>query len=95
MIFEASSWFKLQFDLLLFTMKEWITRQDGLEKLELVDTPEPSDLNDGDVLVKINCVSLNYRDTEGSSLGLVLYLRTKCSLLLTSMLWYLWIPSQR
>ncbi|EHK47840.1 hypothetical protein TRIATDRAFT_81154 [Trichoderma atroviride IMI 206040] len=45
-------------------MKQWITRQDGLEKLELVDTPEPSDLDDGDVLVKINCVSLNYRDTE-------------------------------
>ncbi|KAJ2999388.1 hypothetical protein NUW58_g2 [Xylaria curta] len=46
------------------TMKQWVTNQDGLDKLRLVDTPEPSQLNEGEVLVKIHCVSLNFRDTE-------------------------------
>ncbi|KAI0020820.1 hypothetical protein F4780DRAFT_770581 [Xylariomycetidae sp. FL0641] len=46
------------------TMKQWITNQDGLDKLQLVDAPEPSELKDGEVLVKINRVSLNFRDTE-------------------------------
>lgn len=36
-----------------------------------MDAPDPSDLNDGNVLVKINCASLSYRDTEGLSLDLV------------------------
>ena len=44
--------------------KQWTTAQDGLEKLKLgdVDVPAPKD---GQVLVKIHAVSLNYRDTEG------------------------------
>ncbi|KAF2160465.1 hypothetical protein M409DRAFT_70431 [Zasmidium cellare ATCC 36951] len=44
-------------------MKQWQTGQDGLDKLTLTTAkiPEPTD---GEVLVKINAVSLNYRDTE-------------------------------
>lgn len=44
--------------------KQWTTVQDGLEKLEFTegDVPTPKD---GEVLVRINAVSLNYRDTEG------------------------------
>ncbi|KAH9894711.1 oxidoreductase [Xylariomycetidae sp. FL2044] len=45
-------------------MKQWITHQDGLENLQLVDANEPDQLKDGEVLVKINRVSLNFRDTE-------------------------------
>ncbi|KAI2641027.1 hypothetical protein GGS21DRAFT_537536 [Xylaria nigripes] len=45
-------------------MKQWITNQSGLDQLRLVDAPEPSELNEGEVLVKIHSVSLNYRDTE-------------------------------
>ncbi|KAJ1330869.1 NADPH:quinone reductase [Microdochium nivale] len=46
-------------------MKQWTTKQDGLDKLKLVhDAPEPVELKDGEVLVKINQVALNYRDTE-------------------------------
>ncbi|KAI0405831.1 hypothetical protein F4802DRAFT_606597 [Xylaria palmicola] len=45
-------------------MKQWVSSQDGLDKLRLVDAPEPSGLKEGEVLVKIRTVSLNYRDTE-------------------------------
>ncbi|KAH6657066.1 oxidoreductase [Truncatella angustata] len=47
-------------------MKQWITNQDGLENLKLVDAPAPDEtrLKEGEVLVKISRVSLNYRDTE-------------------------------
>lgn len=45
-------------------MKRWVTAQDGINKLkqEEVDTPYPKD---GEVLVKIGSVSLNFRDLEG------------------------------
>jgi hypothetical protein len=45
-------------------IKQWVTAQDGLDKLRLTTSsmPEPKD---GEVLVKVNAVSLNYRDTEG------------------------------
>lgn len=46
-------------------MKQWVTNQNGLDKLRLVDVLEPSELKKGEVLVKINSVSLNFRDTEG------------------------------
>ncbi|KAL0578312.1 hypothetical protein V5O48_003689 [Marasmius crinis-equi] len=45
-------------------MKQWVTDQNGLEKLRLVDVSPPEELKEGEVLVKINCVSLNFRDTE-------------------------------
>lgn len=48
-------------------MKQWVTKADGLDKLRLVDVPEPSELKEGEVLVKIHSVSLNFRDTEGKS----------------------------
>lgn len=46
-------------------MKEWVTNQDGLDKLQLTEVPAPDRLGDDEVLVKINVVSLNYRDIEG------------------------------
>ncbi|KAK8034061.1 hypothetical protein PG993_009056 [Apiospora rasikravindrae] len=46
-------------------MKQWVTNQDGLENIRLVqDAPMPEGLKEGEVLVKVNRVSLNYRDTE-------------------------------
>ncbi|KAK5630456.1 hypothetical protein RRF57_006171 [Xylaria bambusicola] len=45
-------------------MKQWVTNQDGLDKLQFVDVPEPSELKESEVLVQIQSVSLNYRDTE-------------------------------
>lgn len=51
-------------------IRQWTTKQDGLENLQLgtASMPEPKE---GEVLVKINCVSLNYRDTEGLSFELL------------------------
>jgi hypothetical protein len=46
--------------------KQWTTGLDGLENLQLREAELPS-LKDGEVLVKISAVSLNYRDTEGAS----------------------------
>jgi NADPH:quinone reductase-like Zn-dependent oxidoreductase len=45
-------------------MKQWTTALDGVDKLQMneVDVPSPGD---GEVLVKIHAVSLNYRDNEG------------------------------
>ncbi|KAH7034562.1 chaperonin 10-like protein [Microdochium trichocladiopsis] len=48
------------------TMKQWTTKQDGLNKMQFGNAPAPSadSLKDGEVLVKVNQVALNYRDTE-------------------------------
>ena len=45
-------------------MQQWVTGQDGIKNLtlETASLPQP---DEGEVLVKINAVSLNYRDTEG------------------------------
>lgn len=45
-------------------LKQWVSTQDGLGSLTLeeVHIPKPGD---DEVLVKINAVSLNFRDTEG------------------------------
>ncbi|KAF2767752.1 NAD(P)-binding protein [Teratosphaeria nubilosa] len=45
------------------TIKQWTTAQDGLDNLKFTTAPKPAP-KDGEVLVKINVVSLNYRDTE-------------------------------
>lgn len=45
-------------------MKQWTTALDGLDKLELGEVDMPT-VRDGEVLVKIHAVSMNYRDTEG------------------------------
>lgn len=44
--------------------RQWTTKQDGMENLEMREVDLPA-LGEGDVLVKIAAVSLNYRDTEG------------------------------
>ncbi|KAF4985205.1 hypothetical protein FDECE_16734 [Fusarium decemcellulare] len=43
--------------------KQWTTGQDGLDNLEFTEG-EVAEPKDGEVLVKIHAVSLNYRDTE-------------------------------
>jgi len=49
-------------------MKQWVTGQDGVKKIRLEDTKASTeaDLKDGEVLVKVGHVSLNYRDIEGT-----------------------------
>lgn len=44
--------------------KQWTTAQDGVDKLKMEEVGVP-EVKDGEVLVKIAAVSLNYRDTEG------------------------------
>lgn len=44
--------------------RQWQTRQDGLDKIYQTSGPVPNP-GDGEVLVRIKTVSLNYRDTEG------------------------------
>ena len=43
---------------------QWETAQDGLDNLHLAEAPMPEP-GTNEVLVRINTVSLNYRDTEG------------------------------
>lgn len=44
--------------------QQWQTLQDGIENLTRASAPMPSP-GEGEVLVKIKTVALNYRDTEG------------------------------
>ncbi|KXL41558.1 hypothetical protein M433DRAFT_157309 [Acidomyces richmondensis BFW] len=44
-------------------MKQWVTAQDGIDNLVLKDVERPIP-KEGEVLVKIHTVSLNFRDTE-------------------------------
>jgi NADPH:quinone reductase-like Zn-dependent oxidoreductase len=48
-------------------IKQWVTGQDGLDKLRMEETERPTPGED-EVLVEIHSVSLNYRDTEGMSI---------------------------
>jgi NADPH:quinone reductase-like Zn-dependent oxidoreductase len=47
-------------------IQQWKSGQDGLDKLymEEADLPTPGE---DEVLIEIHSVSLNYRDTEGTS----------------------------
>lgn len=47
-------------------MKQWTTGLDGIDKLQMEEADVPSP-GEGEVLVKIHAVSLNYRDKEGES----------------------------
>jgi NADPH:quinone reductase-like Zn-dependent oxidoreductase len=47
-------------------IKQWVTSQDGLDKLRMEETERPTPGQD-EVLVEIHSVSLNYRDTEGTT----------------------------
>lgn len=44
--------------------KQWTTDQNGLDKLQPTEANVPKP-KDGEVLVKVLAVALNYRDTEG------------------------------
>ena len=46
--------------------EQWVTAQDGLDKLRLIKTSLPK-LGPNEVLVKVHSVALNYRDIEGMS----------------------------
>jgi NADPH:quinone reductase-like Zn-dependent oxidoreductase len=48
------------------TFRKWVTSMEGVDKLELKtdDLPTPGE---GEVLVKVHAVSVNYRDIEGLS----------------------------
>lgn len=46
-------------------IKQWVTGQDGLDKLRMEEAGLPTP-GDDEVLVEVHSVSLNYRDTEGS-----------------------------
>lgn len=46
--------------------RRWQTRQDGLDKIFQSTGPVPVP-GEGEVLVRVKAVSLNYRDTEGNT----------------------------
>lgn len=46
------------------TNKQWVSKLDGVAKLEMVEGEMPVP-KDGEVLVKIHAVGINYRDIEG------------------------------
>ncbi|KAI0548025.1 putative alcohol dehydrogenase [Xylaria curta] len=45
-------------------MKQWTTLMDGIDNLKLEISPDPVELKEDEVLVKISCVSLNNRDLQ-------------------------------
>jgi NADPH:quinone reductase-like Zn-dependent oxidoreductase len=45
-------------------MKQWTTLMDGINSLKLDTVPQPVELEDGEVLVKIDRVALNHRDAK-------------------------------
>lgn len=51
------------------TLKQWTTGLNGLKNLKCKEATLPRDIKEGEVLVKINTVSLNYRDIEGEDLS--------------------------
>jgi NADPH:quinone reductase-like Zn-dependent oxidoreductase len=50
-------------------IRQWVTGQDGLDNLRMeeVDMPSPGE---DEVLVEVQAVSVNYRDTEGMGRGM-------------------------
>ncbi|CAM1510393.1 Fc.00g007280.m01.CDS01 [Cosmosporella sp. VM-42] len=45
-------------------MKQWATLMEGIDKIQLQYVPEPVDLKNDEVLVKIHAVSINHRDVK-------------------------------
>ncbi|KAI0145557.1 putative alcohol dehydrogenase [Xylariaceae sp. FL1272] len=45
-------------------MKQWTTLLDGIDRLRLETVPEPVDIKEDEVLVKISRVSINFRDPK-------------------------------
>ena len=58
-------------------VKQWLTLQNGLDKVYQGTAPMPSAGKD-EVLVEIRAVSLNYRDTEGLNSPFGQVLRIEC-----------------
>lgn len=54
--------------------RQWTTGQDGLDKLQFTEAKVP-ELKDGEVLVKVHAISLNYRDTEGQHMSQPFFLQ--------------------
>lgn len=48
------------------SIQQWTTSLQGLDTLQLGEAPAPKPSN-GEVLVEIRAVSLNYRDFEGKA----------------------------
>lgn len=51
------------------SVKKWVTTLKGLDTLHLEEGALPTPAN-GEVLVEIRAVSLNYRDTEGKPIAI-------------------------
>lgn len=64
--------------------RQWVTLQDGTKNLKQQIVPLPT-IGDGEVLVKINAVSLNYRDTEGMCMNMFLFECSRCFRLLSKL----------
>lgn len=45
-------------------MRQWATLMDGINSLQLSTVPQPFELKDDEVLVKIDRVALNHRDAK-------------------------------
>lgn len=48
------------------SIQQWVTPLEGLDSLRQTEAPMASP-GQGEVLVEVHAVSLNYRDVEGSS----------------------------
>ncbi|CAH0055811.1 unnamed protein product [Clonostachys solani] len=45
-------------------MKQWVTLMDGIDGFHIQEVPEPVDLKEDEVLVRINAVAVNHRDVK-------------------------------
>ncbi|CAG9951409.1 unnamed protein product [Clonostachys rosea f. rosea IK726] len=45
-------------------MKQWVTLMDGIDRLQVQEVPEPIDIKEDEVLVRINAVAINHRDIK-------------------------------
>lgn len=45
-------------------MKQWVTLMDGIDRLQVQEVPEPIDIKEDEVLVRIKAVAINHRDIK-------------------------------